>query len=99
MRSRAPIQVTFSGTAGALALTIDGAASQAYLIGDDGLGGLLVAVAANPPPTIALAPASDSGVPGDGVTNVAAPTLIGSGAPTASITILDGTTPVGRRDR
>ncbi len=88
-------QATFSGSTGALTLTIDGAASRAYSTSDDGRGGTLVTVAPEIPPTIALAPASDSGISGDGVTNIANPTIIGSGAPTASITVFDGATAVG----
>ena len=88
-------QVTFSGTAGTLTLSIEDAASRAFLIGDDGRGGLLVTTEPTPPPTIALAPASDTGILGDGVTSIAAPIVTGSGAPTASIMVFDGTTPVG----
>jgi hypothetical protein len=50
----------------------------------------------NPPaPVLALDPASDSGVHGDGCTNVATPTLTGTGATGDTVTLLDGGAPIG----
>ncbi len=88
-------QVTFSGANSAMTLSIDGAAPGGYLIGDDGRGGLSITVAPVPPPVLALAPASDSGVAGDDVTNVATPTIIGTGISGDTITLYDGAAAVG----
>ncbi len=88
-------RVTFSGGTSAMTLTLDDALPGAYLIGDDGQGGLLITVAPPPPPAIALAPVSDSGAVGDGVTNVTIPTITGSGIPGNTITLYDGAAPVG----
>nr|WP_321985505.1 Ig-like domain-containing protein [uncultured Lichenicoccus sp.] len=43
----------------------------------------------------ALAAASDSGAPGDGITNVTTPTITGTGAAGDTVTVLDGSTIVG----
>ncbi|MRW94010.1 DUF4347 domain-containing protein [Duganella sp. FT80W] len=54
-------------------------------------GGLVVVIdtAAAAPATPALASASDSGTTGDGITNVAAPTITGSAEANAAITLYD----------
>ena len=47
------------------------------------------------PAGLALLPASDSGVPGDGLTNVALPTLAGTAEPGSTVTLYNGTTAIG----
>ena len=55
--------------------------------------GLMVKIdTANPLPTIALAPNSDSGLAGDGITNHTRPTLTGTAKPGSSVTITDMST-------
>src|SRR5262249_6497630 len=46
----------------------------------------------NPAPTISLAPGSDSGSAGDGITNHTRPTLTGTAKPGSSVTITDTST-------
>jgi acyl-coenzyme A thioesterase PaaI-like protein len=60
-------------------------------------GTLDVTIAAPPsaPGAITLSPASDSGVQGDGITDVTTPTLTGTGTPGDTITLYDGTIAVG----
>ncbi len=45
-------------------------------------------------PLVVLDPASDSGLPGDDITHVAAPTLTGSAEPGSTVTLLDGATAI-----
>ena len=47
------------------------------------------------PAALALAPASDSGAPGDDITNVALPTITGTGEAGATVTLRDGATTIG----
>jgi hypothetical protein len=46
-------------------------------------------------PVLGLAAASDSGVQGDDLTNVATSTLTGTGSGGETVTLIDGTTPIG----
>ncbi len=52
-------------------------------------------VAPAPAGSVSVAPGSDSGVVGDGLTNVARPVLTGTGAPGDAVTLYDGSTVVG----
>ncbi len=47
------------------------------------------------PTTLALLPASDSGIPGDRITNVALPTLTGAAEAGSTVKLYDGTTLIG----
>src|SRR6202020_1140139 len=47
------------------------------------------------PANLAVTPTSDSGTKGDGITNVALPTLTGTGENGATVTLLDGSTTLG----
>ena len=47
------------------------------------------------PAAPALGAASDGGIPGDGITNVVRPTIIGRGATGDTVTLYDGTTAIG----
>ena len=47
------------------------------------------------PTALTLAPASDSGIAGDGITNVTTPTITGTGAAGDTITLYDGQTAIG----
>ncbi len=51
--------------------------------------GIAVTVASTPPPVPTLAPASDSGTPSDGITNVTRPTLTGTAEAGSTVTLSD----------
>ncbi|MRV73970.1 DUF4214 domain-containing protein [Duganella sp. FT92W] len=56
---------------------------------------LTISAPSQAPSALALSASSDSGAAGDGVTNVATPTITGHATPGASITLLDGGSVVG----
>ncbi len=66
-----------------------------FRLGDDGQGGSLVEAGPPAPGGLGLQASSDSGALGDGITNVAAPLLLGSGEANDTVTVFDGTVPVG----
>jgi hypothetical protein len=61
----------------------------------DSRSGTLVSVAPSAPAGLTLAPASDSGVKGDDITNVTIPTITGTGVAGDTVTLHDGATAVG----
>jgi hypothetical protein len=71
--------------------------SSSDLAGNTTITVLPVAILTTPPatPTIVLAPASDTGVPGDNITSVTTPTVTGTTAPGATVVLTDGGTSVG----
>jgi hypothetical protein len=58
-------------------------------------GGLVVTIVNGVPSTPVLAAASDSGAPGDNITNVTTPTFTGTAEANSIITLFDGAIPVG----
>ena len=59
------------------------------------LGLTIDTAAPSAPIALALAGGSDSGVQGDGITNVVTPTITGTGAAGDTVTLLDGSTAIG----
>ncbi len=57
--------------------------------------GVTLDTTAAAPAALALSPASDSGAQGDDITNVALPTITGTGEAGATVTLLDGATTIG----
>jgi acyl-coenzyme A thioesterase PaaI-like protein len=91
---------SWSITTGTLAYGVQTfTATQADQYGDvsPSSGTLDVTIAAPPsaPGTITLSASSDSGVQGDGITDIDTPTLTGTGTPGDTITLYDGTIAVG----
>ena len=73
-------------------------ASQVDVYGDatPAASPLALTIVAPPPvPTLALAPGSDSGIQGDGITDVATPTITGTGANGDVVTVYDDEVAVG----
>ncbi len=97
----------FNGNTVVATLALSAApAHGAYAVvqADATLGGNDVFLSNQPPAAPAtpfLTAASDSGVKGDNITNIATPVIRGTGVPGDTVTLLDGVTPVrhGRRRR
>jgi hypothetical protein len=100
---------TTAGAGGAWSITPAAALSQGAhqltatatdVVGNTSLSSaaLVVTIDTTPPaaPTgLALDPASDSGVPGDDITNIAAPTITGQAEPGSTVEVFDGSDPLG----
>lgn len=71
--------------------------SNTFFLLGGGTHDSVITVKARPvtPSDLALTAGTDSGVKGDGITNVTKPTIIGSGAAGDKLTLYDGTTKVG----
>jgi hypothetical protein len=93
------IQVGTDATATPSLMTLASTTGGTYLDAptpDDLVNKILAAVVAPASPTgLTLAPASDTGTKGDGITSVSTPIIIGQGVTGDTITLFDGTAQVG----
>ncbi len=98
-QGQTPTGATFDGKS----LIVTGAAGTIDVIPMTAIGPVVLGTSASGEASISslqlsaptLAPASDSGIQGDNITNVGLPTITGSGVNGATVTLLDGTTPIG----
>jgi autotransporter passenger strand-loop-strand repeat protein len=91
--------VTVAGPGGASeTLTIAGAANDKFTLSSASGGGTTItstAAVVPAPSGLTLAPGSDSGTPGDNITNVTTPVITGTGVAGDTIALYDGQTLVG----
>ncbi len=89
------ITATTALTEGANTITATQTDAAGNTSGPSAALGVTLDTTAAAPTALALSPASDSGAQGDDITNVALPTITGTGEAGATVTLRDGATTIG----